>query len=97
VIQKGDSAPNNRYGIFHYKDGKFFQKFLDDSPLRDNVKVLKSGIELSTMMTGNLGEYNLHWQEVSVDDINSLSLKLQKYLKNTKENYRQIYKEKFTN
>jgi len=97
VIQKGDSAPNNRYGIFHYKEGKFFQKFLDNSPLRDNIKVLKSGIDLSTMITGNLGEYNLHWQEVSADDINSLSSKLQKYLKDTKENYRQIYKEKFTN
>ena len=95
VIQKGNSAPNNRYGIFHYKKGKFFQKFLDDSPLRDNVKVLKSGLELSTMITGNLGEYNLHWQEVSANDINSLSSKLQEYLKDTKENYRQIYKEKF--
>ena len=97
VIQKGDSAPNNRYGIFHYKEGKFFQKFLDNSPLRDNIKVLKSGIDLSTMITGNLGEYNLHWQEVSAEDINNLSSKLQKYLEDTKENYRQIYKENFTN
>jgi len=97
VIQKGNSAPTDRYGIFHYKEGKFFQKFLDGSPLRDNVKVLKSGMELSTMISGNLGEYNLRWQEAFAEDINTLSPKLQTYLKDSKESYRQIYKENFSN
>ena len=97
VIQKGDNAPTNRYGILHYKDGRFFQKFLDGSPLRDNVNLLKSGMELSTKSSGNLGDYDIQWIEGSAEDINSLSPRLQTYLKDSKESYKQIYKDNFKN
>ena len=97
VIQKKDQAPTDRYGIFHYKEGRFFQKFIGDPILRDNIEVKKLNIELETIIKDDRGEHAIQWLKGIVDDISMLNQKLQTSLKNTKENYRQIYKEKFIN
>jgi len=97
VIQSKKFPPNEKYGIFHYKDGKFFQKFINDPVLRDNVEMKKSDISLETAIATNKGTQAIQWETSSEDWIDTLSPKLQKLLKHSKENYRQIYKDKFTN
>jgi len=97
VIQSKKFPPNEKYGIFHYKNGKFFQKFINDPVLRDNVDLKKSGISLETDIATNKGTQAIQWEVSEKDEINNLNSKLQKSLKDAKENYRQIYKEKFKN
>ena len=97
VIQSKDFAPNEKYGIFHYKEGKFFQKFIDDSELRDNVTLKKFGSSLETSIITVRGTQSIQWEERSEAEISMLNPKLQKALELTKENYRQIYRDRFKN
>ena len=97
VIQSKEFPPNEKYGIFHYKNGRFFQKFIDDLELRDNVKLKGTEYAIETTIETNKGTQSIQWEKSYEEDISTLNSKLQEALKLTKENYRQIYKERFKN
>lgn len=101
AVQNKERSPDGRYGIFHYKDKKFFQKIIGDSELRDTVKLEKymkdSSMLVKTEYKDNKGTHAIDWEESSPQNISFLEEKLQKYFKDIKNNYTQIYKEKFKN
>jgi len=101
AVQTNKHYPDGRYGIFHYKNKKFFQKIIGDNELRDTVKLEKymkeSTITVKTVYSDNKGTHAIEWEESSPQDISFLDEQLQKYLQDIKNNYQQIYKEKFTN
>jgi len=101
AVQTNKHYPDGRYGIFHYKNKRFFQKIIGDSELRDTVKLEKymkeSTMMVKTIYSDNKGTHAIEWEESSPQDISFLDKQLQKYLQDIKNNYQQIYKEKFTN
>jgi len=94
VEQSNKYSPNSKFGIFHYENNRFYQKFLDGSENRDNVKLVQFDNKLETTINTVRGTQAIQWKK-TFEVTPMLSEKLMTALKNAKENYRQIYKEKF--
>ena len=93
-----ESTPSNFFGIFNYDKGKFHQRVIrDEGSLKTenltNTKILTDGDKLALEVNIRGGSVNILWKH-GIEEI--ASLKLQKSLKEAKQNYKEIYKNNFS-
>jgi len=93
VTELKDSLINRYFGGFTYKDGRFYQKVIDypstKTMLRDNITLTKKGNLLRLTVSSVDEQRTILWGR-SYD----VSESLREILKEEKENYISLYKEK---
>jgi len=90
-------SPDNYFGIFHYKDGKFYNRVLETNTttsLEDNIELIKDDEKIKLTVHTTTGKRIIIWKQKVKSNLVDTQ-ELEDALKEAKSNYIQIYKERF--
>ncbi len=97
TTQIEDRYTGKYFGIFHYKDGKFYQKVIEDKgevSLLENLELIKEDKKLKLTLKTNHGKRVIIWKEDPKMVITKELKEVQKsYIKICKEEYMKIEKD----
>lgn len=94
---KTDKLPaNSTFGVFHYKEKKFYQRIIDGNStvIRDGVNIVKDGDKLKITVRQFPGRKVIIWEKTKEIDIKQ-ALSLDHIIEDARDSYVQVYKSRF--
>jgi len=99
AVQDEKATPNAYFGIFRFKNGTYYNKVIESdttTSLNDNIKLIIQDERLKLTVFTSYGRRIIIWDKV-VNKTLIEDKELTEALKDAKESYTQIYKNKFAN